>query len=143
MAEMDVPRVEADYGSFGEWRPERAHACIPKEELEKDCGPIDAELYDYYRSWRFAAFELRIGTFDLMFDPIYENAAGQTSFFFTVEIGDSLYFKLGTARDWQTGMEYTLLFKQGGGAFLLEDGQEAPFLLAETITALLENAGTA
>lgn len=143
MAEMDVPRVDADYGSFGAWKPERARACISKEELEQDYGPIDTELYDYYRGWRFAALELCVGALDLALDPIYENAAGQTSFFFTIELGNVLYFKLGTAGDRLTGAEYTLLFKQGGGVFLLEDGQEVPFPLAETITALLENAETA
>lgn len=143
MAEMDVPRVDANYGSFGEWKPERAHTCIPKEELEKDFGSIDVELYDYYKSWRFAALELRVGELDVTLDPIYENASGQTSFFFTIEIRNALYFKIGTARVWRTGVEYTLLFKQGGGVFLLEDGQKIPFLFAETITALLENAEAA
>lgn len=87
MAEMDVPWVEVNYGSFGVWKPERAHTCISKEKLERDFGPIDTELYDYYSGWRFAALELYLGTLDLALDPIYENAAGQTSFFSPLNSG--------------------------------------------------------
>lgn len=138
---MDVPCVDADYGSFGDWKPEKARNAVSKEELEKDFGvKINDELYEYYRSWRFASVDWKIENLDISMDPIYENAEGKTSFFFTIMLDDNLYFKLGMACDRNSSIEYTLLFKNSGGVYLLEDEEDSrPIYLAENITALLNN----
>lgn len=138
---MDVPAIDADYGSFGTWKPERAHNVIPKKELEEELGvEISNELYEYYRSWRFASIDWKIENIDITMDPIYENAKGETSFFFTIMLDDTLYFKIGTAYDRKTSIEYTLLYKNSGGVYLLDDEDDSNIIyFAENITALLNN----
>lgn len=135
---MDIPHVNAEYGYFGDWKPERAHAVVSREKLEEIYETeIPSELYEYYRGWRFAAFKMNVGTMRLYMDPLYENLAGQTNFFQSVMLRQELYFKLGTADD--RNLEYTVLYKHSGGVYLLEDGTESMIYFAENITALLEN----
>lgn len=140
---MDIPHVDAPYGSFGEWEPERATVAASRRELEELFGfEIDVELYEYYRHWRFAMWELRAAGLTCTMDPLYETAEKQTNFFRSVLLNGRYYFKLGTARD-DTGREYTLLCRNTGGVWLLEDEDETarPMYFAESISAMLECAG--
>lgn len=141
---MDVPRVDAPYGSFGDWLPQRATTAVSRRELEELYGfEIGVELYEYYRSWRFAGFELHTAGLDLYMDPVYETAEGKTSFFQSVRLNGAYYFKLGTASDPDSGAEYTLLCRNTGGLYLLDDEAQPalPQYFAESITALLNYAG--
>ena len=135
---MDYPPMNVAYGMYGKWKPMPALHTPTLEELEAYYGVlVSEELYQYISCWRFAGLELHFGRYDCNIWPLSENSDGQPNYLLGIELARELFFVLGTAID-QSGLTtYSILLRNSGGIYLLEDGTKRPVYLTSGIYKFL------